>query len=135
MPGPSDGGKQRMPKYIPDGWPAVIPRISVDDPAALVDFVQQVFGAEGRYHPERPSELHIGDSLIMIGSTLERDAMPAFLYVYVEDADAVFQRAVARGASAIEEPQDMPYGDRRAMVRDRWGNTWQIATHAGGFTA
>ena len=48
--------------------------------------------------------------------------------------DAAFHRAVAEGAEALEEPRDMPYGDRRAMVRDRWGNVWQIATHGGRFT-
>ena len=52
----------------------------------------------------------------------------AFLYVYVEDADATYRRAVAVGAETIEEPTDMPYGDRRATVRDPFGNTWQIAT-------
>ena len=60
--------------------------------------------------------------------------MPAFLYIYVEDADRVFQRALDRGAKSLEEPQGMPYGDRRAMVLDRWDNIWQIATHRGRFT-
>jgi uncharacterized glyoxalase superfamily protein PhnB len=54
--------------------------------------------------------------------------MAAFLYVYVTDADATFERAVAAGAATLEEPLDTPDGDRRAMVRDSWGNTWQIAT-------
>ena len=53
---------------------------------------------------------------------------PAFLYVYVDDADATYRRAVAAGARSLEAPIDTPYGDRRAMVEDRWGNTWQIAT-------
>ena len=120
-------------KHIPPGWPAVIPRIAVDDPEALVAFIRQVFGAVGRFQPERPSELRIGDSMLMVGSTVERKVMPAFLYVYVEDADAAFQRALACGATSLEEPRDTPYGDRRAMVRDPWNNTWQIATHHGRF--
>jgi uncharacterized glyoxalase superfamily protein PhnB len=120
--------------HVPVGWPAVIPRISVDDPEALVAFIQHVFGAVGRFRPEGPSELRIGDSIVMVGSTVDRRAMPGFLYVYVEDADRVFQRALDRGAESLEEPQDMPYGDRRAMVRDPWDNTWQIATHRGRFT-
>ena len=53
----------------------------------------------------------------------------AFLYVYVPDADAAFERAMAEGASALEPPLDTPYGDRRATVRDPFGNTWQIATY------
>ena len=118
-----------MSEYVPTGWPRVIPRIAVEDPESLVAFIRQVFGAGGEFHPGRPSELRIGDSLIMVGSTLERTAMPAFLYVYVEDADAVFWLARERGAEPIEEPRDTPYGDRRAMIRDPWGNLWQIATH------
>jgi uncharacterized glyoxalase superfamily protein PhnB len=102
-------------KHVPAGWPTVIPRIAVDDPEALVAFIQHVFGAVDRFHPERPSEVRIGDSIVMVGSTVDRRAMPAFLYVYVEDADRVFQRALDRGAKSLEEPQDMPYGDRRAM--------------------
>jgi|SRR5262245_8219413 len=122
-----------MTTYTPAGWPAVIPRIAVDDPEALVGFIQEVFGAIGEVQRERPSELWIGDSLIMVGSTIERRAMPAFLYVYVKDADGVFRLAIERGATSLEEPRDVPYGDRRAMVRDPWGNTWQIATHGGRF--
>ena len=121
-------------KHVPAGWPALIPRIAVDDPEPLVAFIGEVFGAVGQFHRERPSELRIGNSLLMVGGTLEREVMPAFLYVYVEDADAVFRRALDRGAVCLEPPSDMPYGDRRAMVRDRWGNTWQIATHGGKFT-
>ena len=120
--------------HIPAGWPPLIPRIAVDDPEALVAFIQHVFGALGSFHPERPSELRFGDSILMVGSTVDRQAMPAFLYVYVEDADSVFRSALDSGATSLEEPRDMPYGDRRAMVRDPWGNTWQIATHRGRFT-
>jgi len=60
-----------------------------------------------------------------------REAMPAVLYVYVENADETYQRAVAAGAKSIERPADTPYGDRRAAVRDSWANTWQIATYCG----
>lgn len=58
-----------------------------------------------------------------------REPTPAFLYVYVEDADSTFRRAIAAKAISLEEPADMSYGDRRATVKDEWGNTWQIATH------
>jgi uncharacterized glyoxalase superfamily protein PhnB len=54
-----------------------------------------------------------------------------YIYVYVQDADETYQRAIAAGATSIEEPADMPYGDRRATVRDPWENTWQIATYKG----
>jgi uncharacterized glyoxalase superfamily protein PhnB len=111
----------------------VIPRIAVDDPEVLVEFIKHVFNAIGEFHPERPSELRIGDSILMVGSTIQREAMPAFLYVYVEDTDAAFSLAVGRGAKSLEEPHDTPYGDRRAMIQDPWGNMWQIATHRGQF--
>ena len=57
--------------------------------------------------------------------------MTAFLYVYVNDTDATYQRALDAGARSLEKPADMHYGDRRGMVEDKWGNTWQIATHPG----
>jgi PhnB protein len=55
--------------------------------------------------------------------------MPTFLYLYLDDMDAAYRRALEAGASVIEEPYDMHYGDRRATVRDPFGNIWQIATH------
>jgi PhnB protein len=63
-------------------------------------------------------------------SSTAREAMLAFLYVYVENADETYQRAIAAGAESIEKPADMPYGDRRA-TRDSWANVWQIATNRG----
>ena len=68
----------------------------------------------------------------MISDAGVRPAMPAFLYVYVADTDATYRRALDAGARSLEEPAPMPYGDRRCMVEDRWGNTWQIATRLGG---
>src|SRR5262245_16296269 len=124
----------RKARHIPDGWPALIPRIFVDAPELLVAFIKQVFGATGDFHRERPSELRIGDSMLMVSASTERQALSTFLYVYVEDADATYRRALDLGATSLEAPQDLPYGDRRAMVRDPWGNTWQIATHGGRFT-
>jgi uncharacterized glyoxalase superfamily protein PhnB len=76
----------------------------------------------------RPAELHIGDSLVMVSpASPEREPFPGFLYVYVDDADRAYQRALAAGAVALEAPLDTPYGDRRAMVRDPFGNVFQIA--------
>jgi uncharacterized glyoxalase superfamily protein PhnB len=121
-------------EYKPEGWPAVVPRIFADAPDELVDFIKHVFDATGSFHATRPSELHIGNAMIMISGTTEREPTSAYLYVYVPDADRSHRRAVERGALSIEDPRDLPYGDRRAMVRDRWGNIWQIATHRGRFT-
>ena len=115
--------------HVPPGWPPVIPRLSVDQPHRMVQFLKEVFGAKGEYEENRPSELRIGDSLIMVGGTLERMPTMSFLYIYVEDVDEAYDKALSLGATSIEAPEEMPYGDRRAMIRDSWGNYWQIATH------
>jgi PhnB protein len=121
-----------MNKFKPDGWRTVTPRIVTDDVARLVGFLKIVFGATGRLQAGAPTELRIGDSLVLISDGGgAREAMPAFLYVYVENADETYQRAIAAGAESIERPGEMPYGDRRATVRDSWGNIWQIATYRG----
>jgi PhnB protein len=114
--------------YVPEGWPVVIPRIVCDQSKLLIDFIKHVFGATGDYQSKRPTVLRIGDSMIMISDAGAREPMPAFLYVYVADTDATYQRAIKAGAKSLEKPADVPYGDRRAMVKDQWGNTWQIAT-------
>ena len=73
--------------------------------------------------------MKIGDSRVMISGVGVRKAMPALLYLYVADADATYKRAIKAGARSVEKPADMPYGDRRAMVKDPCGNLWQIATY------
>jgi PhnB protein len=118
-----------MTKSIPAGWHSVTPRLVVHDVASLVEFFKQAFGATGDFRPDIPCEIRIGDSLVMVSEVGVRDAMPAFLYLYVDDIDATYQRALKAGAESLEEPQDMPYGDRRCMVKDPGGNIWQIATH------
>ena len=120
--------KNASTSHAPEGWQTVTPRIFVDDPKLLVDFVREVFEARGDYHDSRPSEIWIGDSVIMISGTEARPATAACLYVYVADVDATYERAIAAGAKALEAPAVQPYGDRRAMVEDPWGNLWQIAT-------
>jgi PhnB protein len=113
----------------PEGWHTVTPRIVVSDARRLVEFLVRVFEASGEYQDNRPTELRIGDSIVMISEAGERSPMRAFLYVYVADADATYQRALDAGARSLEAPTDLPYGDRRGMVEDGWGNTWQIATY------
>jgi PhnB protein len=112
----------------PKGWHTVTPRIVVENAKELVGFLEQVLSAKGEYLQSRPSEIWIGDSVVMISDAGMRQSMTAFLYVYVRDIDATYQRAVAAGALSLEKPSDLPYGDRRCMVEDKWGNTWQIAT-------
>lgn len=102
-------------------------RMVVSDVGAAVEFLHRAFGATGEVHADRPAEIRIGDSLIMVTPGGARDRFPAFLYVYVDDADNTYRRALAAGALSLEETLDIPYGDRRAMVRDPFGNVYQIA--------
>src|SRR5215469_870036 len=116
----------------PSGRPTVIPRIFVADVEGLITFIKSVLGAEGTYESGRPTELQIGDSLLLVsdGGGV-REPAPAALYVYVPDTDATFQRALEAGAIMVEAPSNQFYGDRRATVTDRWGNFWQFATSPG----
>jgi len=111
----------------PTGFHSVTPRIVVSDVAAQAMFLRSVFDAAGEVHTDRPAEIRIGDSLVMVTQAGQRELFPAFLYVYVDDADLAYRRALDAGAASLEEPLDTPYGDRRAMVRDPFGNVFQIA--------
>src|SRR5271157_3975982 len=112
-------------KSTPDGWHSVTPRLVVQDPKLLVRFLKDTFDASGEFAPDAPSQMRIGDSIVMVSGSGPRDARPAFLYVYVDDVDATYRRALQAGAASIEEPKEVPYGDRRAMVKDPSGNEWQ----------
>jgi len=120
----------KRPRAAPEGWHSVTPRMVARGAEELVAFVKRVFQATGEYRSDVPSVIKIGDSPIMISEAGVRAPMGAFLYVYVPDTDEVYRRAVAAGARVLEEPSLTPYGDRRCMVEDRWGNTWQIATRS-----
>lgn len=118
-----------MTKRIPDGWHSITPRLVVHNPSKLVEFLKKAFDATGDFRTDIPSVIRIGDSNVMISSVGQRQEMPAFLYLYVDDIDDTYKRALEAGAVSLEEPQDLPYGDRRGMVEDPCGNVWQIATH------
>ncbi len=124
-------------KPIPKGFHSVTPYLTVPGVAKLLDFLKQAFGAKEVMPPmSRPdggiahAEVKIGDSIVMMGEPMgEFKAMPATIYLYVEDTDAVYQRALKAGASSVQEPANQFYGDRNAGVRDPSGNLWYIATH------
>jgi uncharacterized glyoxalase superfamily protein PhnB len=108
--------------------PTIIPRIVTRDVGSVVGFIKLVFGAAGELQTSRPTELRLGNSVIMVsdGGGM-REPRPAFLYVYVSDVDETYRLALTAGALEIEAPAEMPYGDRRATVQDPWDNIWQIA--------
>ena len=121
---------------IPEGYHSVTPYLTVENVAPLLDFLVRAFDAEVRYKMERPdgsighAEVRIGDSFVMMGgATGQWPPMPCALYLYVENTDAVYRRALDAGAVSIMEPADQFYGDRNAGVKDPSGNLWWIATH------
>src|SRR5262249_30536324 len=124
--------EKAMPNYKPDDRPAVVPRLFTKDVEGQVAFLRAAFGAKGRLRVDRPTELVIGDSVIMVSDSggVRKSTSSAF-YIYVPDADKTWARAVKAGAKSYAEPEDTPWGDRRAIVNDVWGNHWQIATHGG----
>jgi PhnB protein len=76
------------------------------------------------------AEVRIGGSPVMMGEARGPwPAMPCAIYLYVNDTDAVYRRALAAGATSLMEPADQFYGDRNAGVKDPCGNFWWIATH------
>ena len=122
-------------RSVPKGWHSVTPRIVVHGAKEFVEFLRLVFSATGKFQETRPSELWIGDSVVMVSESGVRSPMPAFLYVYVSNTEAAYERALKAGARTIESPFDTPYGDRRCMVEDQWGNVWQVATYSRGHDA
>jgi PhnB protein len=102
----------------------------------LIEFVQQVFGAVELERSEfGPRSFHveaaIGDSVIVleVGDPPPASAAPASIYVYVPDVDAAYGRALEAGAEEIAAPEDKPYDERAAGVKDSFGNTWWISTY------
>ncbi len=133
-----------MVKPVPDGYPRVTPYLVVDGGSAAIDFYREVLGATERMRMPAPgdkvghAELEIGDSLIMLADEYpDMDAhgpktvggTPVTLHVYVEDADAVFERAVGAGAKALRPVEDKFYGDRSGEFEDPFGHRWSVATH------
>jgi PhnB protein len=133
--------KQPAPPPLPRGLRTVTPYLVAQDAPALLDFIKQTFGGEetersigsaGGIH----AEIRLGDSVLMVGGgapelSWKGESQPTGLHVYVEDTDAVYQRALEAGAVSIQEPADQDYGERSGSVKDAAGNHWYIATHQG----
>jgi uncharacterized glyoxalase superfamily protein PhnB len=130
------GAMKRSVKPIPDGSHTITPYLVVEGIPKLIEFLKAAFGAQEEYRMPRPdggvahAEVKIGDSKLMMGSPMgEWKAKPCSLYLYVEDVDAVYQRAIQAGGTSVREPSDQFYGDRTGGVIDPCGNYWGIATH------
>ncbi len=121
---------------IPEGYHTVTPYLIAEDVDGVISFLREAFGAEELYRMHGPdggvwhAELQLGDSRLMLGGASEQfPPRPAVLYLYVEDVDATYRRALAAGATSVMEPADQFYGDRHGGVQDLAGNQWWIATH------
>ena len=127
--------------HIRPGFRMVTPYLVAKNGVALLDFAIAGLGAKELARFVMPTGVHgevqIGDSIIMMGGGLPGKEFagpmqPGALHVYVEDADAVIRKAVAAGATLVDEPVDQDYGERSGAVQDPAGNLWYIATHQGG---
>lgn len=123
-------------KPVPEGYTAVTPWLITPDTAGLIDYLERAFGAEdlGRVVLEDGTighaELRIGDARLMaFDSPRGWPATPAFLRLYVEDADVTHRRAVEAGGTSVTEVTHLFFGDRVGRVRDPFGNLWWIQTH------
>lgn len=126
-----------MSKHIRHGRGSVRPYLygNLD----LPDFVREVFGAKEleRLNSGRGFhiEAQIGDSMVVIeaGESFPPGAAltKASIYVYVEDVDAAYKRAMEMGATSIAPPEDKPYQERACGVKDSFGNIWWVATYTG----
>jgi len=120
----------------PDGYHSITPSFCVDGAQQFIDFLKQVFDAQDRFTMGGPggkilhAELNIGDSAIMVGDVMPQwSAKTNSLYVYVDDVDEAYARALKAGATSIRAPENAFYGDRTSSVSDPFGNIWGIATH------
>ena len=122
--------------HIPEGLRAVTPFLHPRGAAQLIDFLKKAFGAEEKSRAQSPdgviqhATVSIGDSMIEMGEAHGQwQPMATTFFMYVDDVDSLYRRAVAAGAASQSEPADQPYGDRVAGVWDPFDNLWYIATH------
>ena len=132
------------PNYIPQGFHAVTPYLTVKDPKEAIAFYKRAFGARERMLMPAPdgkiahAEIQIADSILMLGSEcpdhggvspLSLGGSPVGLALYVENVDDVFNRAVQAGATSKEPVENKFWGDRAGSVTDPFGHKWMLLTH------
>jgi PhnB protein len=134
------------PQPIPATYRRVTPSLVVDGGIKALEFYAEAFDATERMRFPGPdgtiahAEIEIGDSVVMVEDASPYmgtqapppgglEGSPTSLFVYVEDVDAVIDRAVKLGARLKRAPQDQFYGDRDGAIVDPFGHTWTIASH------
>ena len=130
--------------YQPPGQHSITPYLVMTQCAEAIEFYKAVFGARELFRTRSPEgtidhvELEIGDSRVMVvdahpGSSVQSPSVlggtTITLTIYVEDADHVFDQAIAAGATADDPVKDKPFGDRSGTIIDPVGHRWTIATH------
>jgi PhnB protein len=133
-----------MVNPVAEGYTAVTPYLCVRGAADAIDFYTEMFGAKERMRMPQPdgrighAELLIRDAVVMLSdeftdmgvlSPQSLGGSPVILNVYVDDVDAVVERAVAAGATLDRPVENRFYGDRSGQIVDPWGHRWSIATH------
>jgi PhnB protein len=130
--------------HIPEGYTSVTPYLVIDGAADAIEFYKEVFGAEEVMRMPGPggkighAEITIGGSHIMMAD--EHPEMghrgpksiggtPVGIMLYVPNVDAMFNAAVAKGATVQRPLEDQFYGDRSGSITDPWGHNWMISTH------
>lgn len=132
-------------KPIPAGYNTITPYLTIAGAGDAIAYYQRAFGAQETCRMTCPqtgkvmhAELRIGDSALFLGdefpecgvqSPLALGSSTVGIHLYVEDADAAYDQAVAAGARGTMPPTDMFWGDRFAQVVDPFGHRWSIATH------
>ena len=134
------------PNPIPDSYRRVTPSLTVQSGAKALEFYGAVFGATERMRFPGPggtivhAEIQIGDSVVMVEDESPQrgtkapppgglPGFPAYLFIYVEDVDAVIARAADLGATVQRPAQDQFYGDRDGYIIDPFGHGWAVASH------
>jgi PhnB protein len=129
-------------KAIPNGYHSLTPILTQDDTRKAIAWYKQAFGAEEMFSSVGPDNVvmhalvRIGDSFIMMHDAMkhskgpkEYGGSPAGLWIYTEDGDGLFDRAVKAGATVGQPMTDMFWGDRFGFLTDPFGYGWAIATH------
>jgi PhnB protein len=143
---PDEGFRARLAKallrrpgsHVREGLRSVTPYLAVRGAARLIEFAREAFGAVELLRVAQPdgtlqhAEVRIGDSVVEMGDRGDAPPSPGGIHLYVDDADAVYARAIAAGAVSVVGLIDMPYGDREGDVRDPFGNHWYIGTRREG---
>jgi uncharacterized glyoxalase superfamily protein PhnB len=121
---------------IREGFNTITPYLLVEGAARLLTYLPEAFAAQVLARETRAdgtimhAEVRIGNSMLMIGEASgDFGPLPASIYLYVTDCDAVYKRALQAGGTSVFAVMDLPSGERYGGVKDPCGNIWWIATH------